>query len=522
MSDDACEALEKTPVMIHRGIIDVKNDKEITKIIFCTPQGDTRILSDKFLEEGDIDFYNSGPLNDPKKTPTKTFTLEEAVKLSGPKIKIQLLPGKYYKPIKIRNKYSSKKAPIKISGMGKRTILCGSNDSDNIYPKMPGMSDFAFIKIKNTDGVFIENLHVEACWPCFVIAKNCQNVHVSDTHIEDGRYPIFAYGSDSEDFEISNNYWKQDTSEAIWQDIDWEYTHHAHYSGLNGALFGSVNFRSGLIFSENTIEYAFNGLRMTISDRAEEELNLNVQVFRNTFNYIRDNAIEPERHALNWHIYHNKFFNNHAPFSFDNVKGGHWLIYGNIGWFNDQPGLPYQSGRGGKIYKFNEDATTTQDSYIFNNSWYTRSFVIKKSNINNFHHFNNAYQFCDPDEYLKQPCVCVKRASFTKKFPLDKGDWPSNLDFDYDISSIPFGKRFGKYNQEKDGIVCNSFEFIESRVGNLRLKKGSPAFDAGKSLSEVYDLSWVDGSDGVESSSKIDIGAYQGDKLTLGPNFKKC
>lgn len=519
MPKECCDALEEIPTMIHRGMIFEKNEHEVPKLIFCSPQGDIRVLPNRFIETGEITDYQNAPLNDPAKTPTQTYTLENAIRFAGKHTKVQLLPGKYYQPVYISKQHTNMSAPLTISGMGKKTILCGTNSPTNIYPELPGADDYAFIKIKDTNGIVIENLYAEGCWPCFVFAENCQNVHIKHNHIQDGRYPIFAAGPDSEDFEITHNYWKQDPSEAIWQDIDWLYTHHTHYSHMNGGFFGSLNFKSGIIFSHNTIEYAFNGLRMATETDDLSGRNLNVQIYANTFRYIRDNAIEPEGHALNWHIYHNEFINNHAPFSFDNVAGGHWLIYGNIGWFNDQPGMPYQTGRGGKIFKFGKHPKTSKDSYIFNNSWYTRSYAIKKSNINHLHHFNNAYQFCDHANYTDQHCLCISRDALTKKLP-ENAIWPSNLYFDYDISTAGFGELKDKYKQEKHGITDQAFEFKDSLKGDLRLK--TPKQAKGKPLCDVFNLKWVSSqSKNPNKTKKIAIGAYQGDTLTKGPEFKK-
>ncbi len=34
--------------------------------------------------------------------------------------------------------------------------------------------------------------------------------------------------------------------------------------------------------------------------------------------------------------------------------------------------------------------------YMFHNSWYLRSAYLKKGLLDNFHHFNNAVEYCDP------------------------------------------------------------------------------------------------------------------------------
>ncbi len=517
MSENSCDALEEIVSMVHRGMLFCEGEREVPWLIFCTPEGDTRVLPKAFIATGNPDEFPARPLNRADQIPCQTYTLEEAIRFAGKGTRIQLLPGKYYRPVTISKDHTRKDTPLIINGMGSKTILCGNNQPGKIYPDLPDMQDFAFFKIKNTQGVTIRDLSVQGCWPSFLIAENSRHICIEKLQVEDGRYPIFA-GPGCSDFIIDNNYWKQDPTEAIWQDIDWLYTHHTQYAYMNGGFFGSLNFTSGLIFSNNKIEYAFNGLRMTIDSDDVSAFNRNVQVCKNSFSYIRDNAIEPEGHALNWHMYHNRFFNNHAPFSFDNVAGGHWLIYGNIGWFDDQPGRPYQTGRGGKIYKFGKKATTTKDSYIFNNSWYTRSFIIKKSNINHFHHYNNAYQFCDPDSYSEQPCLCIPRKSLTKKFP-ESGEWPCNLHFDYDISTASFGVLYEPHGQESEGKYDPTFRFKNPQSGDLRLKKSRQA--EGKSLNDIFSLPWVGNKTGKQGKHcQVIIGAYQGDELIEGPEFK--
>ena len=82
--------LEKT----HGGIA---YDKDEQKIIFCTPRGDLRVLTRKFIASGKPGDFDSGDLNDDRKIPTQTHTIQQALQYAGAGCIIQLLPGKYYR-----------------------------------------------------------------------------------------------------------------------------------------------------------------------------------------------------------------------------------------------------------------------------------------------------------------------------------------------------------------------------------------------------------------------------------------
>jgi hypothetical protein len=139
----------------------------------------------------------------------------------------------------------------------------------------------------------------------------------------------------------------------MWTEIDWRCAHHNHdetnnhnpndpncpctsewececngrfcvhrqYEFLNGAHFGAKNIAGGVIFRDNEIWNAFNGIRVKAGSAPQDgEETLNFEVYRNAFHYIRDNPVEPEDTVLNWRVYHNRIRNAHAWFSLDGVS----------------------------------------------------------------------------------------------------------------------------------------------------------------------------------------------------------
>ena len=72
---------------------------------------------------------------------------------------------------------------------------------------------------------------------------------------------------------------------------------------------------------------AYNGVRVRLSKkcvedpRCRERANAGFEIVGNTFEKIRDNAIEPEDRAAYWIIKHNTFIDDYAPISTDSVVG---------------------------------------------------------------------------------------------------------------------------------------------------------------------------------------------------------
>ncbi|MGH6919468.1 MAG: hypothetical protein ACREJ0_17385, partial [Geminicoccaceae bacterium] len=223
----------------------------------------------------------------------------------------------------------------------------------------------------------------------------------------------------------------------MWRLWPWGATHDAEWEPYNGALFGGIGVGGNVLFAGNTVRNAYNGIRLYPSracrqgTKCLEQTQRNVSVIGNTFAFVRDNPIEPELHAADWHIAHNRFFNNHAWISTDGVAGGPVYVYGNVGWFSREiPGLACVDGphwrdslrflfegkregryvltrdvkrdydplcgthRRGTVVKLggaHGDPGPVLDAfYIFHNSWLLRSPIFAGGYLGSVGHWNNA------------------------------------------------------------------------------------------------------------------------------------
>ena len=112
---------------------------------------------------------------------------------------------------------------------------------------------------------------------------------------------------------------------------------------FNGGFLSAKGIAGKVVVRGNRIRDAFNGVRMK-ADRADPgqspRLNADVHIVENDFVRIRDNPVEPEVFAYNWHVRHNRILDCHAWFSFDGVTGGFWYFYGNPAIFAAGRGPP--------------------------------------------------------------------------------------------------------------------------------------------------------------------------------------
>jgi hypothetical protein len=294
-----------------------------------------------------------------------------------------------------------------------------------------------------------------------------------------------------------------------------------------------------------------------------EVCGANVEIYDNDFQFIRDNPVEPEDHAENWWIHHNRIYNGHAWFSLDGVSGGPIYIFANVGWFDDkparrcvqrdwaadrtiQPGKRYvptpegecSRSRTGKVIKLGPDPVELKEPiYVFNNSWYVRAPLIAGGRAK-FRAWNNATEFCDPAalpsgmcvaEYETEP-VCVQSPAgaadpFANRFPLEFDRVPF---FDCFAASPGDESHHGISNHPDfpDKLDAAGFPFagwhgdpgfVNAHAGDFRLRPDSIA--RGKACVVTRR---PNGSLTCETNTRPaapDIGAYQGDVLIEGPEF---
>lgn len=206
------------------------------------------------------------------------------------------------------------------------------------------------VRLRRVSGVVLSDLAFEDCWLSAVVAVNARHVELRDARIHGSTSGLLAIATrglsaDSHGFVVSGTHWIQSPSAYksdapcaephldlscpldLWDDIPWGVTHHHIWRPLNGGLFAAYNIAGNVLFENNVIERAFNGIRI-ISE--SPETGRNVTVRGNVFRFIRDNAVEPEGRAESWLVKHNRFENVHAWFSTDGVRGRDIYIFGNV------------------------------------------------------------------------------------------------------------------------------------------------------------------------------------------------
>ena len=313
------------------------------------------------------------------------------------------------------------------------------------------------VRLSNVRGVALVDLAFEDCWAAAILAVNAQDISVERALIHGSTFGLAAIASSgmeaaSHTYRLLDSRWVQspagyrpeagrpcDRPESditcpidVWDDIPWGVTHHHLWRPLNGALFSGYNIAGNVLIAGNTIERAYNGIRI-ISELPFT--GRNVEIRDNDFRFVRDNAVEPENHADGWVIKHNRFQNVHAWISSDGVDGGEMYVFGNVGWYDPDRmpgrscseqvdwtlsprfiGLTGDHGRYELIDVSYDQSSVECDGHyrgvilktgdklkagfpylerisIFNNSWRTRSPLFSSKHAAPLSHFNNAIEF---------------------------------------------------------------------------------------------------------------------------------
>jgi hypothetical protein len=218
------------------------------------------------------------------------------------------------------------------------------------------------------ESAFIEFADVgfRECWFAAVASYASSNIVLRDSVIEGSTWAFLAVGKKARpetahSFEVTANVWRQsptyrrrripckvrsdwDCPVSIWSDLPWGIVHHHFWSPLNGALFMSRDILGNVKVSNNHVFDAYNGIRATLSGSCrteaacKERANNGFEITGNLFEYIRDNAVEPEDHAAFWIVKHNAFVNSYAVISTDGVSGNDLLVFGNVFALQEIPG----------------------------------------------------------------------------------------------------------------------------------------------------------------------------------------
>jgi hypothetical protein len=463
------------------------------------------------------------------------FRFQEAIDRAAEGDEIHLLPGVYDEPVAILGKRASQERPIVIMSDGCATL----DGRRNVLrpPGMPRLEDYAFIKIKNCVGIVIENTTIQNVWPTAIYIEDSQQITVRRLNLNGATYGIFARGPTTRSILLEHCSWIQDT--RIWQEVLWKDIHAPPLPRreLDGDFFRSDDIAGEVIVRYNFIAQAFNGIHLFASEEMAEHggVNENVWIYRNTFAFIRDSAVEAERSAMNWWVFENIIYNCHTWFAFEECQGGYWYVFGNRGWFDRKPGPQGDCNTGGAVIKTNKVKDGQEDKilpsypfYMFNNSWYVRSAYLKKGKLRRFQHFNNAIAYARPDHHppgivdLGRRMIgvgapnpaCEGVADAEEPFTTE---WERlRILFENDICSHPdYPDNLNRIGYPVRGIYADP-GFGSGRDGNFILRDDSPCREAGcgRMLELPEGRTW-------DLPASLHIGAMNGD-VPYSPLVLNC
>lgn len=400
-----------------------------------------------------------------------------------------LLKAGYYRMnFKLNNLHGAPDCPIVIRGEGRNVVTIDGGSPE------PGsdLTNYG-IHLRDCSWIVIDNLSFRNCWVDAIRIDDSSYITLTNSNVEGSRRAVYALGRKSHHFLIENCYWEQ--GEHVWtkeNQYSWEELHHGKFRHYNGSIFQAKMISGSFVIRDNYIKNVYNGIRLSIMGDAEQDTLActNGEVYRNVIENSADNAFEPEVYCKNLHFYHNKMINSHAFISLTEVGGGPLYFYGNTG-----VKLP-DCKDGWTIFKFiGKERRFTRPLYIFNNSWQVNSDVlgrIQESHWNNdyIHHFNNAYYISEADTvgiyYLGTDNV-----------------------FENDCANIPFPSLVTETARHKS-ILADPM-FMDGKYGNFLLKENSPCRGSGMIPQDV-EVGFT--------GDKLDIGAYDDDKLVEGPPFR--
>jgi hypothetical protein len=397
-------------------------------------------------------------------------------------------PGVYKGPFTLNGKNGLPNLPIVLIGISKGSKIITIDGKSE-----PGMDmhNNAF-QLENCSWIVIEGFRIRNCWTDIITSVDASYLSIKQCDVFGGKRLLYAKGRNSHHFLIENCKWEQDI--RVWTHEDgysWDELHHGKYRHFNGSIFQGERISGVFVLRNNRIKNTFNAFRLSPVNEGQMDLLAcsNGDIYNNLIVNTSDNVLEPEVYCHNLYFYHNKLINGHAFISVTEVGGGPIYLYGNTGL--SEPDCK----DGWAIYKIsNRQRTMSEPFYIFNNSWYVDYNITgRRMGWWNDHivHFNNAYFLEGIDTF---------------------GIHTSGDDsyYDYDCSSAVFPRFMSEKGFEADGIEGDPM-FKDPLGNDFRLLDVSPCFDSGNLHEDL--LADYEGS-------APDIGAYEGNKLVMGPAFK--
>lgn len=416
-------------------------------------------------------------------------------------------------------------------------------------PRKPDVTDFAFLLIDKCHHVVIDGLRIGKCWPSILSVKDSSHLQIRNCVLRNGTYAIFAKGEKTSHLLIEDNEWQQDNSpdHDLWFKIDWKRAHgneksDGMYRYFNGGFLSTKGIRGKVVVRRNRILDAYNGIRMKVDNPNPHQsppMNADVYIFDNDFIRIRDNPIEPEVFAYNWHVRHNRLVDCHSWFSFDGVTGGYWYLYGNIGYFLSRQGSADSSAHTmGRVLKLsyqtyprtvNSERVPVFPWFVFNNSWHLRCPLIGGRNdlsqadgsegldfTAHLHFFNNAFEWCDAGRHgpwVCEPIDMIHNFDFSRSV---------DINFDYNICDRPdyFSYLSALGRAEKHGKLASGPIFDRLANGAFPLAGDSGASRSG--WAGCVEVPWGNpaGLRAHDEDGTLNRGAVQGYGLTQAPDLE--
>lgn len=392
--------------------------------------------------------------------------------------------------------------------------ICGGQ-----WPKPAGSSpsrtDFAFLHIDECAHVVINGLRIRDCWPVIFWVKDTHHLTIRGCTLQHGTHAIYAKGTPTSHLLIEGNHWQQDTSPGhlLWTTIDWAEAHGGEgagdgYSYFNGAFLSAKGIRGRVVLRGNCITDAYNGVRLKSGNEdvpAERAptINADIHIVDNDFVRIRDNPVEIERSAYNWHVRHNRLLDCHAWLSFDGAGGGFWYVYGNTGRFESRQGRPHETTHTmGRVLKLSYELYERDPAservpdypwFVFNNSWHLRCPIIGGADMSpsptgpgpdftaRLEFFNNAFGWCSVDRDGAWVCEPIE---LIRNFDM----WRSiDTRFDHSLSdrsdAIDYFQRRGW--GEAHGLAVPGPVFEDPAADELVLPADSPGIWSGWARAEL-------------------------------------
>jgi hypothetical protein len=255
--------------------------------------------------------------------------------------------------------------------------------------------------------------------------------------------------------------------------------------------------------------------------------NADVHIYDNDFIRIRDNPVEPEVAAWNWHVRHNRLLDCHSWFSVDGVRGGYWYFYGNTGRFESRQGEP---GKGahtmGRVLKLSYAVNPLRSGservpdypwFVFNNSWHLRCPIVGGAAGNlpdvgegpdftaKLDFFNNAFAWCSPARDGAWVCEWIEMLRY-----LDLAGSPATT-FDRDICNREdfFDELARQHHAEANGLPAKRPIFMNAAAGNFALAGNSEAQDTGAVRGVCLARSDAETELRPQANGKLNRGAVQ-------------